>query len=64
MITDVVIRAINSEIADLQRIIDADEAILQYEKSQEKHDQLINEIDSLQDWIAKLRRKREHFEFG
>ena len=64
MITDVVIRAINSEIADLQRIIDADEAILQYEKSQEKHDQLINEIDSLQDRIAKLRRKREHFEFG
>jgi uncharacterized protein YijF (DUF1287 family) len=64
MITDVVIRALDSEIADLQRIVDADEAILQHEKSQEKHDQLINEICRLQDRIAKLRKKREHFEFG
>jgi hypothetical protein len=64
MITDVVIRAIDSEITGLQRIIDADEAILQHEKSQAKHDQLINEIDSLQDRIARLRKKREHFEFG
>jgi hypothetical protein len=64
MISEVAIRAIDSEIADLQRIIDADEVILEHEKSQEKHDQLINEIDQLQDRIARLRRKREHFEFG
>jgi predicted nucleic acid-binding Zn-ribbon protein len=64
MITDVVIRAIDSEIADLQRIIDADEEILKHEKSQEKHDQLINEVSRLQDRIAKLRKKREHFRFG
>jgi len=62
MTTDVAIPAIDSEIADLQPIIDADGAILKHEKSQEKHNQLINEIDSLQDRIARLRKKRQHFE--
>jgi len=64
MITDTVVRAIDSEIADLQRIIDADEAILQHEKLQGKRGPLISEIDRLQDRIAKLRRRREHFLFG
>ncbi len=64
MITDVAIRAIASEIADLQRIIDADEAILQHEPLGEKRSALISEVEKLQDRIAKLQKKREFFQFG
>jgi hypothetical protein len=64
MVTDTVIRATEAEMADLQRIIDADEAIVQHELSQEKRSALIAEIDRLQKRITKLRRKRDHFLVG
>jgi len=61
MIGDPAARAIDSEIADLQRIIDADEAILEHETSQAKRSVLIAEIDNLQDKIARLRQRRQEF---
>ena len=64
MSSDTVVRALNSEIADLQRIIDADEAILKHEKSHEKHDFLVDEICRLEETISKLRKRRDHFQFG
>lgn len=62
--SDTVVRALNAEIADLQRIIDADEAILQHEKSQEKHDALVNEICELEGKIEKLKKRRDFIQFG
>lgn len=64
MSSDTVVRALNSEIADLQRIIDADEAILKHEQSQEKHDALVDEICRLKEKISRLRKRRDHFQFG
>ncbi len=64
MSSETVIRALNSEIADLQRIINADEAILKHEKSQEKHEVLIDEIRRLEEKISKLKKRRDHFQFG
>ena len=57
--TDMATRAIDSEIADLQRIIDADEAILLHDKpAEERRRALVDEICSLQDQIERLRRRR------
>ncbi len=61
---DIAVRALTSEMADLQRIINADEAMLAHEKDPDKRKALIDEIDCLQDEIGRIRRRRDSLQFG
>jgi uncharacterized protein (DUF2344 family) len=55
------IRVLQNEIQDLQRIIDADEAILSHEKSAEKRHVLLEEIARLEDKIATLKKQADFY---
>ena len=51
------VRVLQGEILDLERIITADEAVLELEKSPEKRSVLRKEIRDVQNKIDRLRRR-------
>lgn len=60
----VLVRILEGEIKDLERIIAADEAILDIEKSPEKRDTLRAEIRETQNKINKLKTRIEYLSTG
>jgi predicted nucleic acid-binding Zn-ribbon protein len=55
------VQVLESEIRDLQRIIDADEQLLHDEQVQEKRQSLLAEIGQLEEKIEKLKRNVEAY---